>query len=99
MSELARESGVCEFVKFTGKGISGRDLLIISNVAQGPNKMKTGKGPVDLYCRHFGNQSRRNFIVIVGTKAWLEWVSGMIWRKIEYGALLRGFIPRVAEVG
>ena len=65
MSELGRESGVCEFVKFTGKGISRRDLLIISNVAQSPYKMKTGKGPVDLYCRHFGNQSRRNFIVIV----------------------------------
>lgn len=81
LSEVGRDSGVTEFVKFTGKGISGRDLLIISNVAQSPNKMKTGNGPVDLYCRHFGNHSRRNFIVMMWTKAWLEWVSGMIWRE------------------
>ena len=69
MSEVGRESGMCEFVKFTGKGISERYLLIISNVAQRPNKMKTGKGPLDLYCRHFGNQNKRNFIVMVSTKA------------------------------
>ena len=46
MSEVGRESGVCEFVKLTEKGVSGRDLLMISNVALSPDKMKTGKGAI-----------------------------------------------------